>query len=128
MRKKTGPPQASLKKKNGKSRKTSSFLCVFFAFFFLFFCVFLAFFFWRFLCVFFAFFSCFLRFFLRFFVVFSSSSQGPLFLCEVFLATQIFDVISCGPGKLDLSRFMLKKSAMQLFPIISDPYPAGTKR
>ena len=99
----------------------------FFAFFLRFFCVFLAFF-LRFFCVFFAFF---LRFFLRFFcvlfVVFFSSSQGSLFLCEASLATQIFDVISCGPGKLDLSRSMLKKGATQLFPI-SDPYPAGTKR
>ena len=127
MRKKTGPPQASLKKKMENQEKPRVF-CVFFAFFLLFFCVFLAFFFLAFFVRFFCFFSCFLRFFLRFFVVFSSSSQGPLFLCEVFLATQIFDVISCGPGKLDLSRFMLKKSAMQLFPIISDPYPAGTKR
>ena len=120
MRKKTGPPQASLKKdKNLENQEKPRVFCVFFAFFFAFFCVFLAFF-LRFLCFFFA-------FFLRFFVVLFSSSQGPLFLCEVFLATQIFDVISCGPGKLDLSRFMLKKSAMQLFPI-SDPYPAGTTR
>jgi type IV secretory pathway TrbL component len=123
MRKKTGPPQASLKKdKNLENQEKPRVFCVFFAVFlrfFAFFCVFLAFF-----CVFCAFF---LLFFLRFFVVLFSSSQGPLFLCEVFLATQIFDVISCGPGKLDLSRFMLKKSAMQLFPI-SDPYPAGTTR
>ena len=56
-----------------------------------------------------------------------NKNLGPLFLCEASLATQIFDVISCGPGKLDLSRSMLKKGAMQLFPI-SDPYPAGTKR
>ena len=69
----------------------------------------------------------FLRFFCVLFVVLFSSSQGPLFLCEASLATQIFDVISCGPGKLDLSRSMLKKGATQLFPI-SDPYPAGTKR
>ena len=75
-------------------------------------------------CVLFVFF---LRFFCVLFVVLFSSSQGPLFLCEASLATQIFDVISCGPGKLDLSRSMLKKGAMQLFPI-SDPYPAGTKR
>ena len=61
------------------------------------------------------------------FVVLFSSSWGPLFLCEASLATQIFDVISCGPGKLDLSRSMLKKGAVQLFPI-SDPYPAGTQR
>ena len=77
------------------------------------------------------FFAFFLRFFCVFFcvlfVVFFSSSQGSLFLCEASLATQIFDVISCGPGKLDLSRSMLKKGATQLFPI-SDPYPAGTKR
>ena len=43
------------------------------------------------------------------------------------LATQIFDAISCGPGKLDLSGSMCKKDALQLFPI-SDPYPAGIKR
>ena len=83
------------------------------AFFFVFFFAFFLCFFWRFLGV--------------LFVVLFSSSQGPLFLCEASLATQIFDVISCGPGKLDLSRSMLKKGAMQLFPI-SDPYPAGTKR
>ena len=115
--KKTGPPRASLKKtKNWKIKKNLEFFCVFFAFFLRFFCVFLAFF-LRFFCV----------FFCVLFVVFFSSSQGSLFLCEASLATQIFDVISCGPGKLDLSRSMLKKGATQLFPI-SDPYPAGTKR
>jgi hypothetical protein len=61
-----------------------------------------------------------------FLVFFSPLPRGPLFLCEASLATQIFDVISCGPEKLDLSRSMIKKGAMQLFPI-SDPYPAGTK-
>ena len=110
------------KQKFGKSRKTSSLLR-FFAFFLRFFCVFLAFF-LRSFCVLFVFFF---RFFCVLFVVLFSSSQGPLFLCEASLATQIFDVISCGPGKLDLSRSMLKKGATQLFPI-SDPYPAGTKR
>ena len=81
--------------------------CVFFSYFF---CVFLAFF-----CVFFAFllrsFCVFFRFLGVLFVVLFSSSQGPLFLCEASLATQIFDVISCGPGKLDLNRSMLKKGA-----------------
>ena len=128
LRKKTGP-RASLKKnKKWKIKKHLQFFCVFLRFF----CVFLAFFFafflhffLRFFCVLFVFFFC--VFFCVLFVVLFSSSQGPLFLCEASLATQIFDVISCGPGKLDLSRSMLKKGATQLFPI-SDPYPAGTRR
>ena len=129
MRKKTGPPRASLKKNKNlenleKPRVFCVFVCVFFAFLLRFFAFFL-----RFFCVFVAFFLCFFFFvfFCVLFVVLFSSSQGPLFLCEASLATQIFDVISCGPGKLDLSRSMLKKGATQLFPI-SDPYPAGTKR
>ena len=121
MRKKTGPPQTSLKKQKifGKSKKQKrlELFALFFAFFLC--CLFL--FFW---CS-FGVFSC--VFLVLFLVFFSPLPRGPLFLSEASLATQIFDVISCGPGKLDLSRSMLKKGAMQLFPI-SDPYPAGTKR
>ena len=106
------------KDKNLENQENLEFFAVcvflaFFAFFLLFFCVFLCFFFCFFFCV--------------FLLFFSPLPRGRCFCARLFLATQIFDVISCGPGKLDLSRFMLKKSAMQLFPI-SDPYPAGTTR
>ena len=113
-----GPPRTSLKKqKNWKIKKnTSSFVCFFcvcsaFVLFFsaFSFCVF--FFFWR-------YFRVFWRFFGVIFFVLFSSSQGLLFLCGASLATQIFDIISCGPGKLDLSRSMIKKGAMQFFPIM----------
>ena len=100
MRKKTGPPQTSLKK-----QKRLELFALFFAFFFVFFVSF----FW---CS-FGVFSC--VFLVLFLVFFSPLPRGPLFLSEASLATQIFDVISCGPEKLDLSLSMIKKGATHYF-------------